>query len=215
MGLDKYLALLSTAQLWFAKSSAFTDRYETQCSPYLLEYLRREGRDDEFVRRFNEEYTDWRDRTHVNCWSIGTNDSYAMWKIYLSDPTAGVAIRSTAAKVRKSILPTEGRQIFDGKVIYSSHIRDELTYPRLVTTKTPHYSYEQEWRLFFINREPLGLLSQFSVGSRVNVDLSILIEQVCISPFSPDWLQDLVQEITQKYLPSQHLECFRSIIKEV
>lgn len=163
MGLDKYLDLLSSAQLWFAKSSSFTDRYEAQCSPYLLEHLKRQGRDDDFARRFNAEYTDWRKRTHVNCWTIGTNDSYAMWKIYLSDPSAGVAIRSTAAKVRRSILPAEGQKIFDGKVCYSGHMRDEFTYSRLVTTKTPPYSYEREWRLFFVNQEPLGLLSQFTL----------------------------------------------------
>lgn len=117
----------------------------------------------------------------VSCWTIDEDDSDLMWMTYA--PQSGVAIKSTAGRLRVSLLKT------------FIHLM-EVPYGPLNThdpfRKRSRFKREREYRVVDIRRcESDGVLW--------NVDLEKLIDEIWVSPYAPRWFGDVVKNLLNQY----------------
>jgi hypothetical protein len=92
--------------------------------------------------------------TYINCWHCIDNESVAMWKLY-AGANSGVAVKTTAARLKKSLLDVE-EDIFFGKVRYVSADDppvDTGNAFNATVTKRTEFSYEHEVRLVYSSDE--------------------------------------------------------------
>ena len=218
MSLEKFLDLLTHKRLFFTNAANFTDGYEVSLPLNIVKSHRKKlkaqglsGRDlEEELAVFEYNHQPMRDLTLVNCWSMGRHESYALWKIYLGGAKAGVAIRTTFSRVKKSILAENDaypEDIYAGVVQYKDFLPEqELSRFRLVTTKREFYSYEHELRMFILHypRSEGGVKPPYNLssGRHVALDLDTLVEQVYLSPFVAQWFGDTLTEIMAKVSPN-------------
>ncbi len=169
------------------------------------------GRDlvDELIV-FELNHQPMRELTLVNCWSIGRNESYALWKIYLAGAKSGVAIRTNISRIKKAIeigKDSYREDIYIGKVKYTDYLPEEaLTRFHLITTKREFYEYENEVRFFILHypRSEGGAKPPYDLkaGRYVKVDLDTLIDQIYLSPFVREWFEQSIKVLVNKIAPS-------------
>jgi len=230
MGLDKFLDLLTTNDLYFTNASKMTDRYEgvvprktLKSKRKRLEKLGKDPRDiDESISIFNVQYSSLKELTLINCWSINPSESYALWKIYLGGSKSGVAIKTNVSKLKKAIdLGNDAydEDIYLGKVEYTDFIPDkELNRWKLVTTKNTFYEFESELRLFIFHypRSEGGIKPPYEIahGRRVKVDLETLIDKIYLSPFSGIWFEETFKNLIAKLSPSMQKKVVVSDVQD-
>lgn len=218
MGLDKFLDLITTEQLFFTNAEKMTDKYEGVVPRKTLKSKRRRleklGKDDrainESLSRYDYEFSSLRNLTLLNCWSINQYESYALWKIYLGGSKSGVAIKTNVSKLKKAIDNGNDpyhEEIFLGKVEYNDYIPDkELTRWNIVTTKNQFYAFENELRLFIfhypLSEGGVKVPYDMSIGRRVRVDLDFLIEKIYLSPFAGTWFEKTFKDTVRKIRPN-------------
>ena len=217
MNLEKFLDLLVNKRLFFTNAANLTDGYEVSLPVNLVKARRKQlmekglsGRDlEEELAIFEHNNRPMRDLTLVNCWSLGRNESYALWKIYLGGAKGGVAIRTNFSRLKKSVLSTEDdypEDIYAGKVQYRDYLPEsELSRFRIVTTKREFYRYEEELRLFILHvpQSEGGVRPPYevSVGRHVNVDLETLVDEIYLSPFVAEWFGDALETVVKRVAP--------------
>ncbi|TYP99221.1 hypothetical protein C7447_102543 [Tenacibaculum adriaticum] len=218
VGLDKFLDLLMSQELFFSNAAKMSDKYEglipKRNQDYLLKSIKngglsREEAELERQARLREIHS-LKELTLLNCWTINQNESYALWKIYLGGAKSGVAIRTTVSKLTRAIKKGNDpfkEDIFLSKVKYTDFIKDEPENRfNVITTKNKFYDYEKELRLFIFHH-PLsegGIPTPYdiSVGRRLKVDLNELIDEIYLSPFVGKWFDKSFIEILNKIHPS-------------
>lgn len=196
MSFEKFLDIILNSQLFFTNLTRLTDKYEGTAfeadKKRILSKIRKGKNYDEEVKEALaelQETNELRSYTLVNCWTLKTFESFALWKIYVGSGP-GVAIRTTVSNLKRSINQT--RQDFDEDISLAQvRYRDTIEYPFSRTyatiTKKPFYDFEYEMRLMIFNF-PLHLNGydvpyDMSIGKSVKVDPDQLISQVYISPF--------------------------------
>ena len=218
MTLDKFLDLLTHSRLFFTNAMNLTDEYDVTLPENTIAKKRKElksqglkDRDlEEELAVFQYNHHPMRELTLVNCWSMGRNESYALWKIYLDGSSAGVSVRSSFSKLKNSVVSGDDpypEEIYSGVVQYKNFIPEkELSRYRLITTKRKFYKYEKEVRLFVINfpRSEGGTKTPYNmgIGRHVNVDLGLLIDKIYVSPFAGPWLYASLEKVIQKFQPT-------------
>ena len=119
-----------------------------------------------------------------------------MWKIYAGH-NEGIAIKTDFASLAASFIGDE--PIYIGEVTYIDYnvdvIPDELVLQALLY-KRNHFEHEREVRVV---KEPKDQSNLPAKGEYSPVDLSLLIQDVIVSPLSPDWFTALVQSVANKY----------------
>ena len=216
MGIDKFLDLITTGELFFCRMSRLTDKYEAKVPNILLRIKRAELEKKLNDRREIEEElavyeyqtNPMGDLSFVNCWSVMKEESYALWKVYLDGSRAGVAIQSTVGSLRKAIECYDQPigEIYMGSVSYSDNEFPKITHRvNLLMRKTSAYRYEQELRLIAINFPvPEGgtvLPGESKEGIRIKVDLQTLIRGIYVSPFAEAWLTKTLKEVVRAVNP--------------
>ena len=156
--------------------------------------------------------------TLISCWHESPYESEAMWKLY-TNVNGGIAIRSNFNALTKSFKTNE--QIHIGSVQYVDYENDVISEEGLLSPflhKRKSFKHEQEARL--IIQKPPTVLSQSSMkenlrnmsineinqwhdicanGIYYEVDLDLLIQEIVIAHFAPEWLLDLVKQVTTRY----------------
>lgn len=217
MGLDKFLDLITHNRLFFTNVQNLTDKYEVSLPANVVKKKKKElitqglsGRDlEEEQALFEWDNRSMRNLTLVNCWSMNTNESYALWKIYLGGSKAGIAIRTSISRLKKALV--SGRDpipedVYIGEVKYTDFLPDSsISRFSLITTKRKFYEYENEVRLFILHypRSEGGekVSSNINAGRYVRVDLGIMIDQIYISPFVRFWFKESIETILNKTAP--------------
>ncbi|MDY0779385.1 hypothetical protein [Tenacibaculum sp. IB213877] len=218
VGLDKFLDLLTSQELFFSNAAKMSDKYEglipKRNQEYLLKAIKnnglsREEAEQERQARLHRIHT-LKELTLLNCWTMSQNESYALWKIYLGGAKAGVAIRTTVAKLTRAIKKGNDpfkENIYLSKVKYTDFIKEEPENRfNVITTKNKFYDYEKELRLFIFH-EPLaegGIKTPYDLftGRGVKVDLSELIDEIYLSPFVGKWFDSTFIEVLDKVHPN-------------
>ena len=132
--------------------------------------------------------------TFVNCWYQEAEESEAMWKLFASQQY-GVTVRTTAARLVGSF--TERLPDYLGRVAYIAYDKDHMPVTEFppVFFKRRAFMHEREVRAVVAPqyRAEKTEVKNGSVGVEYKVDPERLIEAVVVSPYSPDWLLDVVR----------------------
>ena len=139
--------------------------------------------------------------TLVNCWYEGAEESEAMWRLFTGD-RYGVAVRTSAARLVGSF--AERLPDYLGRVNYIAYDRDPMPVSDFppVFYKRKAFEHEREVRAVVAPRQRIGRAStEMSEASGVEyaIDAERLIEAVVVSPYSPDWLLDVVESALGRY----------------
>ena len=130
--------------------------------------------------------------TYVSCWHENETESEALWRLYCPPPTAGTALRTTFADLKRAFDDDSLHQNWARQICrLSNSIRRPK---RRNFQKRKSLQHEQEVRAVIRNRaadESTGLMKQ--------VELSALIKEVVVSPFSPGWLESIVRDLLKRY----------------
>lgn len=213
VGLDKFLDLLISEELFFSNAAKMSDRLEgvvpKRNQDYLLKSIKSNGfsgKNAENERKIIlDEIHSQKKYTLLNCWTISQSESYALWKIYLDGSKSGVAIRTTVSKLKKAINKGNGDfigNIFISKVKYTDFIKEEPeNIFNIITTKNKFYDYEKELRLFIFHKPKTQGKINISNGRRLKIDLNELIDEIYLSPFVGDWFDKSFGEILKQVNP--------------
>lgn len=208
MPIEKFIDLITSHSLYFPNARSFTDQYEVSIPEAL--------RDDYLKSHSTQEYEHKattietvRKQLFLNCWSIQTHESYALWKIYLAGSKAGVAIKSSVAKLKNSLIKENTNSPVDclhiERVQYKKRgiLFEVPTVTNIAATKTAYYEYEKELRLFFLDdRKIADSLAPPVPGYRVRVDVDELVDSIYLSPFGGSWVRESFSKMLQKLHPA-------------
>lgn len=199
---DKFFDLLITKELYLSKTSEMTDKNECYISSTNIERIKEYMSQNVQVDTSTISTDDTiKERSFINCWTLSRNESYALWKIYLSNAKSGVAIKTTVSHLEKAI--KEGAtsdDIFIRMVRYGSiNIAKEVNPCQVtqkkvdlfrLTTKLQAYQYENEMRLICFNDSKADC-------KRVKVSSLDFIDEIYFSPFSRCF-DDIYKEVLRK-----------------
>lgn len=195
MDLTKLLDILGNQCLHFTRIDKFEDPFEGVAPRKALEGLSRRVPASDL-----EEVLQIRRRTHALCWHANKTESAAMWRLYLSS-NEGIAIKTTAQRLQESLQlsPPEDKALFIAEVEYIDHDDEALfleNFLKWATFKRKSFEHEREVRLMRVaDHNELG--DDFVYRPRINV--STLIESICIGPLVPKWVGDVIEQAISKY----------------
>ncbi|EMO4451904.1 DUF2971 domain-containing protein [Klebsiella michiganensis] len=146
----------------------------------------------------NKQYKEWID---VSCWHANMHESMAMWKIY-GESESSVCIVTNLEKIKSSFAPPDGYKMIIAKVEYISHDTDSFKIEHDLAPfmhKSNFYTYEQEVRLIGYNPLCQFKEKRSDFGTKVNLDITNLIQEIRVSPYAPNWFFELVKLVCKKY----------------
>ena len=212
----KFVSMLEANALFFTRADKLNDTFEGSFprgnveedpslygDPFLADLVRDHRG---FVKQL-------RPFTLVNCWHESTHESSAMWSQYTAKH-GGVAIKTDFKSLSRSFVCDD--IIFIGRVNYIDYKTASI--PRLndfapFLHKRKSSEHETEVRVINIDLplpsgifdsdipfEPLDLSrAKHNVGSYRNVDLSTLVNELIVAPYSEDWFIELVCSVAARY----------------
>jgi hypothetical protein len=218
MDFTKFVSLLESKSLYFARSDLFEDMFEGSLSSATFAWRAGlwEGLlvDQEELEKFSKAREQLRKQIFLNCWHMNARESAAMWKLYARSNEA-VAIQSTY-RLLHSCLPAN---TYVGEVQYIDYETDYLAEDHLLRPyihKRISFEHERELRALIYIRsdnpndylrnhiavkdvetrvgEPVG-----DAGCMVSVNLNDLIERVYVAPTCAAWFTDLVLKMMNQY----------------
>jgi hypothetical protein len=198
--LARYTDLLLKRQLFFSRADKFEDPFEGRLSKAVNDRSLKNLQQNEEIKHQNEKRTE----VTISSWHQNKDESYAMWKIYAKG-SYGIALQTTFEKLKHSFDVTD-KPIFIGKVNYynensgSIHIDKNSFIPFL--RKRPIYKYENEVRCCYAlqNEKEFEWQQQDNYnGVFIDVDLNMMIRRIYISPYSPNWIRDIVEGLNKKF----------------
>ncbi|HEY0913347.1 MAG TPA: hypothetical protein VGE22_00630, partial [Solimonas sp.] len=218
MDFTKYVSLLSSRSLYFARADSFDDtfegakglrknkkRWDDHYSDFFRKAIRNppegykfemaeeevEAQASRLLRDMETGGEYFRKRNYINCWHENDHESEAMWRLYSSFLPNAVVVRSTYGALYRSLGRNPDIKI--GRVQYIDLKTSYAGVNDAFWRKRKSFEHEREVRaltLDFRSAEP---------GKLMPCDLSVLIEQVYVSPRSPGWFVALVNDVNEKY----------------
>lgn len=206
LDLAKFTALLQKESLHFCRGDKFADPFEGSYPLSVLDAF------DSGSSGYSAEA--WKKFVAVSCWHDSYNESDAMWQLY-TENKQGVAIKTTWEKLESAIEDHAYLQ----SVEYIDFIKDhaEIYIPSDVFEyKRKAYIHENEVRAIItkypkagikngkpLNSKPIAGEEILESGVFIELDLTKLIENIVVSPYSDSWFVDVVIGLAEKYeLPS-------------
>ncbi|WP_430389597.1 hypothetical protein [Dyella sp. 20L07] len=216
MDFTKFISLLETRQLYFNRCDRFDDPYEGTVTRGTASLMRDQGQPEKDIAAYIEFSKVWRQQMYVNCWSKSEYESAAMWGLYLQT-TEGVAIRTTASRLAAVLGPTPisvgltdvmyvdyERHAYNPGNIFHHYVYKRLSFKHEMEVRAVVWGVEQQNQPFIEPNAPHVL---------VDVDLSLLIESIQVSPTAQPWFADLVGRCVKRYglnVPVTQSDLYRS-----
>ena len=125
-----------------------------------------------------------------------------MWKLYTST-NGGLAIKTRFGAFVESFITDENIHI--GKVQYVDYDNDLIPADDPLSPylhKRKSFKHEQEVRAIVQNvptSQITELQDDYDIGKYYEVDLNLLIQEVVVDPFTPEWFLDLVSLVAKRY----------------
>jgi hypothetical protein len=220
LDLAKFISLLTTNTLYFASPAQFQDLsegslpkshvdawskviQETSIDPMLAlrpqfaarssEALKHfDARLQKLVRELPKSQREATLRFGVSCWHKSEYESEAMWKLY-SASGQGVAIESTIGQLRSSLGSREGIQI--SSVLYADFDNDPIETGHKhygLFMKRKSFEHEKELRATILLPSDQFTLPANERGIAVECDLTLLINNIYVSPLCPHYVANAV-----------------------
>ncbi len=222
MDLARFVSMLQTRKLFFARSDKMRDPFEGAMPRYTVEtrlerYSKTNEQDPEMVRQMIEQmpqvFEIMRRYTLLNCWHMNEDESAAMWDLY-AQRGAGIAVRSTFAHLCTSFDDAEGISIFIGTVNYvdyQSYVMPENNSLHPYFHKRKSFAHEQELRAVITNFNGMDV-PPLESGMSIPCSLETLIDSVYVAPTAHGWFIDVVQKLLWDL--GLHHEVHRSALDE-
>ena len=202
--------MLEHQALFFARADRLGDPFEGSYSqvnvamrPTLYKDLFPDGGYEAFDKNVSEFTRAMPRYMMINCWSMASHESAAMWRLY-SKEYDGLAIRTNVNSFLKSFVCDE--DIYVGKVLYTDYKSAFIPENNFILPflhKRNNYAYESEIRAMTIklpsNGQPDLSLDVYDSGIYCGVDLSLLIQEVVVTPYAEQWFVNLVKSIANRY----------------
>jgi hypothetical protein len=228
LDLEKFEKLLNDSALFFCRSDKFSDIFEGSVPRREVDYRPIESKriasfydrslTDEDALQNSDVLADLHKKSKksfvVNCWHINTNESDAMWRLYLKS-NEGVAIQSTVSKLIQSFSDFN-EEIYMSKIRYIDYEQDiyfdEQDYPidsynliSPIVHKRKAFSHESELRIFqmindavddaeYWNKQPNNL------GINIACNLNKLVDSIILPPTSDSIVYDKVKSLLDRHL---------------
>ena len=211
MDFTKFISLLEHQALFFAKGDRLGDQFEGSLSKANSTSRRQflpDNIPESILDQVSQAHLDFfkqsRRSVCVNCWHESQHESAAMWKIYAKEGN-GIAIRTQFNGLAKSFVDKD--EVYIGRVRYINYEADPMPETNVMAPymhKRQAFEYEQEVRAVILSTLQLVLgddLSLDFVGPGIfsKVDLTHLIGELYISPYSDEWFEELVQMVATRY----------------
>lgn len=225
MDFAKFVSMLATKALHFARIDKLRDKYEGALTKQSLDEYRRfvdQQPAQEQPRLLNalDIFKDFRNSMYVNCWHINKGESAAMWDLYLKS-NEGVAVRTTFKRVEDALRQCP-YSVDASRVRYVDYetafipLGGPVSIYLPVVHKRLSYEHEHELRLFCwghnrrldeLQRQGM-LIAGTTIelhplpdhpGVALPVDLDALIEAVYVAPSSPGWFYELVKSVLSTF----------------
>ena len=174
----KFISLLETNSLYFARADKMLDPYE---GSYPLANHHRA-----------------RQQVFLNCWHQNEFESAAMWELY-SQRGEGMAILSTFGKLQKCLAANRDYELHLGEVKYIdfSIVKEPSTDPiEAFAYKRKSFEHEKEVRAVIKCTDQSRCRHK---GLFLPVQINELIDRIYIAPYSENWIRDLAVAIVAKY----------------
>jgi len=221
MDITKFLSLLKDGQLFFCRLDKLEDRFEGTLPKISRKHLADWFRDvgvtvhpngtaniEEKIEQEVEKHFEFSEKykslTCINCWNEYRGESYALWKVY-SDLNQGIMIKSSFSRIINAVKESK-EEIYCSRIKYIDYEKDSIDIGNTMTPivhKHKAYSYEQEIRLIHVvsneGWKHDWINEKYKNGIKINVDVQVLISEIVISPFAPDWFIELIEDILNKY----------------
>jgi hypothetical protein len=221
MDLTKFVSLLQRKSLFFCRKDKLEDHFEGNTSDsnwirrynsYATQHLHSKNNKElshleilEKVDRLYEIDSKMKSMHTICCWNISNSESAALWKIY-SDFNQGIMISSKVTSLISAFENTN-ESVDLSEVKYINHYTDNIPDgDSIIPAIHKHiaYSYEKELRLIHAVKYDNNLFYDWSkeeieIGKYLNVDLDKLIDEITISPYSPNWYIKLIENLCQTY----------------
>ncbi len=217
MDFVKFLSLLEKQALFFARADKLGDPFEgawptrnkeaqrkyiedLPANPYGNHLLHAAHRDRKESPRF----------VLISCWHENHNESDAMWKLY-SKEDCSIAIKTNFDSFKSSFTAVE--EIFIGRVSYLNYETDKFTPNSWIApflSKRKSFEHEKEVRAIVdipptedgkpgLGKRVVYPQNIIDVGRYCEVDLSLLVKEVLVSPYAPVWLLELTKSVASTY----------------
>jgi len=227
MDFTKFVALLETRSLFFARITCLDDPFEgsfpvSQTPLDRILGMLPQNAFPEGARitispspGLEDHWKVMRNWAMVSCWHALAHESAAMWKLY-APTSVGVAIRSTVGRLRQALgTPSPPPKGFFGGDRYHIGMVDYIDFSssRISTEnaaaqffqKRQSFEYEHELRALFM-QWPIKTDGWFDHDQRPNdagqqfpVDLETLIYEIRVAPMAPKWYLNLVTKMVERY----------------
>ena len=198
MDFTKYVSLLESSALYFSRLDQLGDNFEgsiTVATKKSLDSPDVALRDD--LRAAMQSQTTSlrhtiREGTYVNCWHMSEHESAAMWRLY-SKTEEAISVQTSYGKLvdalsNELLVGLVNYIDYDNEIIPSNNMLWPVMHKRL------SFQHECEVRAVF----GIDVADDSPLGKSVSVDLAALVENVYVSPESPDWFYQLVCDLTEK-----------------
>lgn len=220
MDFSKFVALLNNRALFLSRADLLGDSFEGArgvasreekwrefCENYFRDAILTAPRNtspptekevEEGIVRLYEDFKtlgkEELQRTFVTCWHANDSESEALWRLYCPPGTTGIAIRTHFKNIKNSI---NGDELVKFGFVQYIDFKKQFagTYDRIFW-KRISLKHEQEIRGVAIS--PMHESVERS-GISISVNLSTLIEEVVVSPFSPDWFTQTLKATMKQF----------------
>jgi hypothetical protein len=221
MSFSRFVAMLSQQGLYFRRSDAFPDRWEGAIGPASLKPLYDQRLNElmteaiggpqpddvepltpeaklktasDLVLQMSELNRKLRLNTFISCWHEAADESEAMWKLYSYDSSEGIAI-VTDCRTLKRLIPRK-YAVTIGSVQYRDSDFGPSAPLHRFFHKRPAFAHEKEVRLVHIQND---VEPSADLGLVVPVELRKLIHHIVVSPYAPDWVFKVAEDVCKKY----------------
>ena len=215
MDLYKFISMLKNSSLYFSSPKYFKDTFEgangelenrANWDAYYSNFMRTSiitgpdncwhQKDEEEVETIVKQLLSQIENNprkipiYINCWHQNDFESEAMWKLYSSSVENAVAIKTTYNDLKDSL----SDEVKILPVRYIDYSKSYASIDELYLYKRKSFEYEKEVRVFFCDYRKKN-----KRGLERKVDLKRLIKAVYVSPYSPDWYRDVVEDLVFRY----------------
>lgn len=214
MDFTKFVSILDKRALFFPAAEKLGDPFEGSFSKInevvrLAQFKEHFPEHDDhsieqMLQNFAHLLKKGRRVTLISCWHESGHESEAMWKLY-SRESDGIAIKTDFDSFKKSFTCSEN--IYIGKVSYVDYKRAWIPdgnafSPYLYKQKS--FMHEHEVRAISARSNPQDevykkLRDEDLTGVYYEVDLLLMIKEVIVAPFAPDWFLELVNSVVDRY----------------
>ena len=211
MDLAKFIYLLESQSLFFARPNQFADPWEgyipRQNVIDTAEVLKDEPdivRTRIFQSMLEVLPKTNRDSFGVSCWHVSEHESEALWRTYAN---RAVAIRSTVGKLKQAFAKNSTYNEYLGRVLYTDHDKGVIPIGNLfhhILWKRLGFEYEKELRAIIWELEDSAGKGARPFddprGQAIPIDVNTLIESVHTTPFETGaWFNSTVSDLLRRY----------------